>query len=410
MSVQNPSSESAASKLAQTMLEDTELAVIQAVRNRGILSRTDLARELDYSRSSLTAIVNNLLQAGLLNEVGEGKSGGGRRPKMLDINPSYGYVLGVDIGATSVDIAIADFNGRIIEQLSYDADVRQAPDTFLAQVNKVALSLCQRNAIDYELVLAVGIGVPGPVQFATGTLVSPPLMPSWEGYPIKLAFRSKLPNAAVYVDNDVNIMAIGESIAGGGADLENFLFVKVGTGIGCGIYLNRAIYRGTDGCAGDIGHICIDYNGPICHCGNAGCLEIMAAGPAIAHLGEQSALAGESEFLLQRLNDYGSLTAKDVGDAAAIGDMAANEIIKNSGHMLGGALASLVNAFNPQAIFIGGGVSNIGLSYLSTVRQATLHRATALSTRKLSIQYAQLGGQAGVIGAIWLALENVFTT
>lgn len=390
-------------------LDEQERAVVQAIREKGNLSRTGLSKELSYSRSSLTAIVNKLLQVGLLSEVGEGQSGGGRRPTLLDINPDYGYVAGIDIGATSVDIALADFNGRIIEEYASHADVRTEPELFLADLSMMLLEMLDACKISPNSLLSIGVGVPGPVQFSTGMLVAPPLMPAWENFPIKTAFRGTFPAAQVFVDNDVNIMAIGESIAGGGSALDNFLFVKVGTGIGCGIYLNGQIYRGSDGCAGDIGHICIDYNGPICHCGNPGCLEIMAAGPAIAELGRQAALAGKSQFLSERLEaQQGQLTTKDVADAAAAGDAAANEIIKQSGTMLGGALASLVNAFNPQAIFIGGGVTNIGLTYLATIRQATLRRATALSTRKLGIQYSQLADKVGITGAIWLALENIF--
>jgi predicted NBD/HSP70 family sugar kinase len=223
-------------------------------------------------------------------------------------------------------------------------------------------------------------------------------MPAWDGYPIKEAFREYFPVARVFVDNDVNIMAKGEQTAGSGQGLDNFLFIKIGTGIGCGIISDGKIYRGSDGCAGDVGHICVDYNGPICHCGNPGCLEIMAAGPAIAASGQAKALAGESPFLAQRLKENnGELTAIDVSDAAAAGDQAANEIVRNSGRLIGGVLAGLVNFFNPQAIFIGGGVSRIGLSHLSTIRQATLRRATALSTRRLRIEYSKLGDDAGII-------------
>lgn len=198
-------------------------------------------------------------------------------------------------------------------------------------------------------------------------------------------------------------------MAGTGQGVDNFLFVKIGTGIGCGIISGGQIYRGSDGTAGDIGHICIDYNGPICRCGNPGCLEIMAAGPAIAQAGKDGAIAGESELLAEILAQIeGQLTAEDVGSAAANGDRLANEIIRQSGQRIGGVLAGLVNFFNPRMIYIGGGVSKIGHQLLSNIRQATLRRATALSTRQLRIEYSQLGDDAGVIGAIWLALEHVF--
>jgi predicted NBD/HSP70 family sugar kinase len=211
------------------------------------------------------------------------------------------------------------------------------------------------------------------------------------------------------VDNDVNVMAIGELSAGAGQGVDNFIFIKIGTGIGCGIICRGEIYRGSDGCAGDVGHICIDYNGPTCHCGNPGCLEAMAAGPPIAARAKKAALAGESEFLAKRLAENGNtLTAKDVGDAAAAGDRVANRIIRESGRMIGGMLAGLVNFYNPTLILIGGGVSNIGHKLLASIRQAVLRRSTALSTRRLRIEYSQLRDDAGVTGAIRLALQHIF--
>jgi glucokinase-like ROK family protein len=265
------------------------------------------------------------------------------------------------------------------------------------------------NDATASALLGFGMGVPGPVHFPTGLLIQPPLMPDWEGFPIKEFIRQKFPNTVPVIDNDVNIMAIGEARIGGGVGLDNFMYVKIGTGIGCGIIMNGDIFRGSDGCAGDIGHICVDYNGPICHCGNKGCLEFMAAGPAIGKRAVLAAESGESEKLATRMEATGGeLTSKDVGEVAAAGDQVANLIIYESGRMIGGVVAGLVNFYNPEAIFIGGGVSKIGHQFLSTIRQATLKRATALSTRSLGIDYSELGDDAGVHGAIWLAIENVF--
>ena len=390
------------------VLEPLEAAIVAAIRAGSPLSRSELAERLDYSRATITPIAGRLLAGGLLVEVGEGKSAGGRRPYLLDINPAYGYVAGIDIGATSVDVALADFRGAVLERLAEPADVGGSPEPFLGRVAELLAELLARRGANATEVLAIGIGVPGPVDFTAGVLIAPPLMPLWEGFPIRAFMARRFPVARVVIDNDVNIMAKGEQQAGAGRGLDTFLFIKIGTGIGCGIVAHGEVYRGADGCAGDVGHICVDYNGPVCHCGNQGCLEIMAAGPAIAAQGRARAEAGESDFLAARLAERGALSATDVGDAAAAGDRAANEIIRRSGRMVGGVLATLVNFYNPEAILIGGGVSGIGHSLLSSIRQATLRRATALSTRHLRIEYAPLGADAGVIGGIWLGLEKVF--
>jgi glucokinase-like ROK family protein len=293
--------------------------------------------------------------------------------------------------------------------MSEPADVRDEPAKVLDRVTEIIQEmLAKQGASDPDLV-GIGIGVPGPVKYPSGLLIEPPLMPAWDSFPIKDYVRKTFPKINPAVDNDVNIMAIGESRIGGGKGIENLLYIKIGTGIGCGVISRGEIYRGSDGTAGDVGHICVDYNGPICHCGNPGCLEAMAAGPAIARRGQEAAVSGKSEFLAERLKDNGgALSAEDVGEAAANGDRVANGIIADSGRLIGGVLAGLVNFYNPRAIFIGGGVSNIGHHLLSTIRQATLRRATALSTRDLKIDFSKLGDDAGVNGAIWLAIENVF--
>ena len=390
-------------------LSGNERTVVGLILEHGSLSRTTIAELLDTSRASVTTLVGNLLEMDVLTEVGHAKSDGGRRPSLLDINPGLGYIAGVDMGATSVDLALADFSGTILDRRSEAADVRGEPEDLLCEINDLVSEMLVKQGADESNLVGLGMGVPGPVLYPTGLLIRPPLMPAWDGFPIKDFIRNRFPVVRPVIDNDVNIMAIGEARVGGGVGLDNFFYIKIGTGIGCGIIVNGEIYRGCDGCAGDVGHICVDYNGSICHRGNNGCLEFMATGPAIAENARLAAKNGQSELLAQRLeNNQGHLTSIDVGEVAAAGDQAANKIIYESGRVIGGVLAGLVNFINPQAIFIGGGVSNIGHQLLSTIRQATLRRATALSTRSLRIDYSSLGSDAGIHGAIWLALENAF--
>ena len=390
-------------------LSDIELKTLDLVRRKGPISRTELADQLGVSRASVTAIAGNLVNLEVLKEIGHGQSAGGRRPRLLDVNSELGFIAGVDIGATSIDIAVADFQGNILERISAPADVRDIPEQLLGRICDLVVKMLESQGAANKELVGIGIGVPGPVQFPSGLLIEPPLMPAWDSFPIKDYIRKRFPQVNPVVDNDVNIMAIGEARVGGGVGIDNFFYIKIGTGIGCGVIARGEIYRGSDGTAGDVGHICVDYNGPVCHCGNKGCLERMTAGPAIAERGRKAAKNGESKILAKKLTDNGGdLSSEDVGEAAAAGDQSANQIIAESGRMIGGVLAGLVNFYNPRAIFIGGGVSNIGHHLLSTIRQATLHRATALSTRSLVIDYSNLGSDAGVYGAIWLAIESVF--
>jgi glucokinase-like ROK family protein len=394
---------------APPTLTTDQAEVVELLRRRPTLSRTALADRTGSSRAKMTMVVGDLIARGVVEEQGEGDSSGGRRPRILRFNPDFAYVVGVDMGATSLDVVLADFSGAQVARRAQTIDVREGPDIVLGCVRDLVLDMLNSASIPVEKLLTIGIGVPGPVEFSTGLLIAPPIMPGWEAYPIRQFLREYFPNAQVIVDNDVNVMVLGELRAGAGVNEENFFFVKVGTGIGSGIVVGGQVYRGSSGCAGDIGHICADRSGVVCHCGNIGCLEAMAAGPAIAARAIDAAQTKQSAVLEKMLRaNNGVLTAKDVGAAAAAGDRTANEIIQESGRMIGEVLASLVNFFNPSLIIIGGGVSTIGHQFLASIRRGVLHRSLPLSTRHLRIDYSMIGSDAGVTGAVHLALDHVF--
>ena len=395
--------------VAPFLLTSPEAQAVNSIRRLGPLSRTEIAEAIGYSRSKITTVVSGLTKAQILEEIGDGNSSGGRRPRVLDFNADFGYVVGVDLGAKGMDVAIADFGGRILHRKSLDSDVRDGPAVTLGLINREVLSQLDQMGVEPTKVYAFGIGVPGPVEFSTGLLIAPPIMPGWEAYPIRSHIQETFPSAVVVVDNDVNVMAMGELRAGAGIEEDNFIFIKVGTGIGAGIISKGEIYRGSNGSAGDIGHICADPTGPVCHCGNIGCLEAIAAGPPIAARGVEAVRRDESAILTKYFEANGGfLTGEDISAAASEGDPTANELIQESGRIIGEVLASLVNFYNPSLILIGGGVSNIGHSFLASIRRGVLHRSLPLSTRHLRIDTSPMGSDAGITGAIMLALEHVF--
>lgn len=367
-------------------------------------SRHGMAERLGFSRSKANALIAGLVDQGLLAEAGLQRSSGGRRAENLQISGSLGVLVGVDIGATSLDLAVLGPDLQPLAQHAEPADVGHGPGVVLARVSVLMRELVARCGLDASKVMGIGIGVPGPVNFQIGQLVNPPLMPAWDGFSIREALREDYA-APVFVDNDVNLMALGE-LWRLRRTLSNFLVIKVGTGIGCGIVCHGEVYRGAAGSAGDVGHICVDQEGPRCHCGNVGCVEMMAAGPAIARMAVHAAEAGESAMLAERLRAQGRLDALDVAHAGRAGDAAANAIIQRAGSLLGQMLASVVNFFNPSHVFIGGGITHIGPLFLAAVRQSVYQRSLALSTRHLEIQYTPLGAQAGLIGAGVLAMQE----
>jgi glucokinase-like ROK family protein len=394
---------------APILVNSAEVEVIRALRRQERISRTEISRITGWSKAKASQEIRSLVNKGYLVEFGEGASQGGRKPRLLRMNNQLGYIVGIDIGATSLDIALADVTGLILERRSEPTDVHLSPETVLGRCSELLLELIQVQAVNPAHILGIGVGVPGPVDFARGVLVAPPLMPEWENFSIRDFFKKTFISAFVVVDNDVNIMALGEQRAGDGIGVDHFIFVKIGTGIGAGIISNGKIHRGSDGSAGDIGHICVDKNGPLCSCGNKGCLEAMAAGPAIASKAMEAARSGNSPSLSQiRKSKGGLLRPEDVNAVCREGDQAALDIIRDSGQMIGDVLASLVNFFNPSHIFIGGGVANFGNHLLVAIRKAVLHRSLPLATTHLSIKFSRMGSNSGVVGAISLALDYLF--
>jgi glucokinase-like ROK family protein len=383
--------------------------VIRIMNRQGQVSRTEISSITGWSKAKTSQVVQDLTAKGYLLEIGEGVSQGGRKPRLLSINDQLGLLVGLDIGATSVDMVLTDVCGKVLQRRTEPADVRKPPEEFLHRCSELILEMVTAQGRKPDQILGIGVGVPGPVDFSRGVLVAPPLMPEWENFPIRTYFQRTFVSAYVVVDNDVNIMALGEQRNGDGAGIENFIFIKIGTGIGSGIVSNRKLHRGSDGCAGDIGHICVDKQGAVCRCGNLGCLEAMAAGPAIATRALQVAKNGASPLLTQMMEANGGiLRPEDVNTACREGDQAALEIIRTSGQMIGEVLASLVNFFNPSHIFIGGGITNFGNHLLVAIRRSVLRRSLPLATTNLTINFSHMGADIGVTGAVTLARDYLF--
>jgi glucokinase-like ROK family protein len=313
--------------------------------------------------------------------------------------------VGIDIGATSVTVAVTNGELEIIGQVSQPLDVRNGPHIVLGRALDLVAKLRADGLADD--VHGVGVGVPGPVSFREGVPVAPPIMPGWNRFPVRDTVGQAL-GCPVLVDNDVNIMALGEKHAGLARTVEDLLFVKIGTGIGAGIIVGGRVYRGVDGCAGDIGHVSVAEDGPICACGNAGCLEAMFGGAALARDATIAARAGRSELLAQRLAAAGELTAVDVRDAATAGDPVATGLIRDGGQWVGQALASLVSFFNPGLVVIGGGLAYLGHTLLAEIRSVVYRRSLPLATGNLPIVLSELRDEAGVIGATRMISEHVF--
>jgi glucokinase-like ROK family protein len=383
----------------------TQSRILTYVRDEGPLSRMDLAARLGVSRTTVAAEVGRLVELGLAEDGGPAASRGGRRSTLVDLDARLRFV-GIELGATSMRVAVTDGRLGVLARASTpNADIRRGPEPVLAEALDLTRKLLAEQGV--ERPAGVGIGVPGPVDFQAGVPVSPPIMPGWDRYPVRDALSREL-GSPVLLDNDVNVMALGEQHTGVARSASDFLFVKIGTGIGCGIVVDRHIYRGADGCAGDIGHIRIDSGGPVCACGNQGCLEAFFGGAALARDATAAARAGRSPVLAELLAEEEQLTAKHVARAVDSGDAVALQLTRDGGRRVGSVLANLVSFFNPGLIVIGGGVAGLGHTLLAEIRSSVYRQSLPLATGNLPVVLSELGGDAGVIGAARLISDAVY--
>ena len=386
-----------------------EAEVIRCLFSRGALSRTDLARETRFSRSKVTDLVNQLLARDILQEIDRAGLDRGKW-KNLAINQSLGYLVGIDIGTTSVDVGLADCSCSLIDRKSAITHVNDGPKAVLGRALQLLFEILQENDVEQAQILGIGVGVPGPVSYPSGMVIGGQFTPGWEGFKIQDFLMAKFPDVAIMVDNDANLMAVGSHKEGMAQNETDFIFVKVGTGIGSGVYCGGHLFRGSTSCAGHIGHTCVDFNGPVCRCGNRGCLEAMAGGPAIANAADAAAEAGESAILQSLKKEIGGpLTSVQVGQAAAMRDRTSQQIIIQSATLIGRVLAGVINLYNPSLIVVGGGVSKIGNLFLAEIRREVLKRAYSYTTMGLRIEFSSIVDDVGVIGAVHFIRDWTFT-
>jgi glucokinase-like ROK family protein len=366
------------------------------------LSRTELADRMGLTRAAVSLIVNDLLESGVIKEAEVRSAPNGRPPVALEINPTRGLVGAIDMGATHMSIAIADFTARIIKESDFPFNIKDGPEICLSQANKNMLELLRSQNLSLADLSAVGLGVPGPVNTEAGMVVAPPIMPGWDHYPIRSTLE-KMWGIPVTLNNDAELGALGEWAYGAGRGEVNLAYIKVGSGIGAGLILNQQIYGGTTGAAGEIGHLTIDENGPLCNCGNHGCLEAFAGGHAIAQQGKALAQSGKRTLLADLPVE--KITAHDVAEAARRGDLHAQEILRRSGTSIGVAIAGLINLFNPSVVIIGGGVAQVGDVITTPIRQAVRERAMRASEQSVRIVTAMLGRRSLLIGAMVQAIN-----
>jgi predicted NBD/HSP70 family sugar kinase len=376
---------------SQTSLHRANLErVVRAVRMAGSLTQAEIARTTGLSAATVSNIVRELKDGGTVEVTPT--SAGGRRARSVSLSGDAGIVIGVDFGHTHLRVAVGNLAHQVLAEEAEPLDVDASSEEGFDRAEALVKRLIAATGIGQDKVVGVGLGVPGPIDVSSGTLGSTSILPGWTGInpSEELAGRLGVP---VYVDNDANLGALGELVWGGGRGVKDLAYIKVASGVGAGLVIDGQIYRGPGGTAGEIGHITLDESGPVCRCGNRGCLETFTAARYVLPLLQPSHGA--------------DLTMERVVQLAREGDPGCRRVIGDVGRHIGSGVANLCNLLNPSRVVLGGDLAEAGELVLGPIRESVSRYAIPSAARQLSVAPGALGGRAEVLGALALVLSEM---
>lgn len=364
--------------------------VVRAVRLAGSLTQAEIARTTGLSAATVSNIVRELKENGTVEVTPT--SSGGRRARSVSLSGNSGIVIGVDFGHAHLRVAVGNLAHQVlaeeVEPLDVDASAAEGFD----RAERLVRRLVAAVGVGDEKITGVGVGVPGPIDLESGTLGSTSILPGWTGIRPAGELGGRL-GVPVHVDNDANLGALGELVWGSGRGVRDLAYIKIASGVGAGLVIDGKIYRGPGGTAGEIGHITLDEAGPVCRCGNRGCLETFTAAPYV--------------LPLLRPSHGPDLTLEGMVRLAREGDLGCRRIVADIGRHVGSGVANLCNLLNPRRVIIGGDLAEAGELLLAPIRESVGRYAIPSTARQVSIISGALGARAEVLGALALALGEV---
>lgn len=374
------------------MRELNERIVLGLLRQEGPISRAELARRSNLSRSTISSIITTLLGAGLVRETGIGNSQGGRRPIMIEFNYQAAFVIGIELSNTTLTLLLTDLDATVLRRVALPFTISDGPHAGVMRVAAAVDELLAEGHHAREKIVGVGVGIPGPLAHATGRPIAPPVMPGWHDVPLRARLEQAL-GMRVFVENDANLAALAEQRWGAAQGRPNVVYVYLGSaGIGCGLILDGRLYRGDVGSAGEIGHVMVEEDGPPCRCGSRGCLEAVAGTPAV----------------LRRTQALG-LPAATLDELLALargGNAKAIALLDATGEYIGIAVANILNMINPGCVVIGGGLAAAGDMLLGAFRSTLRRRGLAIAADHVAIILGTLGADVVAIGAVSLVVHH----
>ncbi|MFF6793428.1 ROK family protein [Streptomyces filamentosus] len=376
---------------SQTSLHRANLErVVRAVRMAGSLTQAEIARSTGLSAATVSNIVRELKDGGTVDVTPT--SAGGRRARSVSLSGDAGIVIGVDFGHTHLRVAVGNLAHQVLAEEAEPLDVDASAAEGFDRAERLVTRLIEATGIGRDKVIGVGLGVPGPIDVSSGTLGSTSILPGWSGINPAEELSARL-GVPVHVDNDANLGALGELVWGSGRGVRDLAYIKVASGVGAGLVIDGRVYRGPGGTAGEIGHITLDESGPVCRCGNRGCLETFTA----------------ARYVLPLLwPSHGpDLTLERVVQLAREGDPGCRRVIADVGRHIGSGVANLCNLLNPSRVVLGGDLAEAGELVLSPIRDSVGRYAIPSAARQLSLVQGALGGRAEVLGALALVLSEM---
>lgn len=379
----------------QLMKSVNKSFILNKIRISEPISRAQIAKETKLTPPTVSNIVKELIEQGIVRESELGASQGGRKPTMLLINREAFYVIGVDAGPESVACILADLSGEIIARSSSKIEMPITNEAFITVLKGNIHKIIEVSPVSKEKIAGIGVAMHGVVDVETGTsLVAPNL--GLTNIPIKTELETEF-NLVVRVENDARAMALGESWFGGHGGLDSMVAVNLGRGVGAGVVIKGKLYHGAGDLAGELGHMTIDMNGEVCTCGNRGCLQTFATGDAIAtracHVVE---------------GDSGVLTGAGVFERAQDGEASYIRILEETGMVIGIGLTNLIHLVNPERIVLGGGVMKSATFILPTIKQTIDQRALTPGAKQTEVTVTKLGDDATLLGAVSLLIVELF--
>jgi len=380
-------------------------SVIDTIRTKGPINKSEIARLTDLSIPTVMKLSDEFIKSGLVRINGKRESSGGKRPELLEFIPDAYCIIGVDIGKVNITVIIMNLSGKIItRQIQKTGDTIPAEAMIDRLIHLIELTI-ESSQVDKSKILGMGIGMPGLLDAESGEVLFSPDF-HWEKVNLVRGIKNYF-NINIQLENSNRALAMGENWFGVGINASNFICVNLGHGIGSAIVQEGEFYRGSCGSSGELGHITLKKDGPICDCGNKGCLEALASGNAIAYIARDRIQKGESSMILKLAEDkLENIDAKMVFDAAKLKDPLAIQIIEEAIEYIGIGLASYINLLDPDMIILAGGLVNAGDILVERIKKVAKARQMKFAGRKVKIRVAKLGSDATAIGAASLILKS----